>query len=855
MVKRTLVPASLGKRILDDWYIHRDALNSLDAPLRETIITAMASAPIAARERANVLKLNLASSKLSLLRYDGFFEEPFPILREAWSLPTGEEQSVAYRSYLNSLNPPILHRKELLLHPSHPLRSTFEEITRQAEEMGFFDETTKIGFQENWLRLVASKGYKIVGGMFVPVGNVEAEPDAQSADVLQDTQVLRHLTALSRSNLSAPMQLLLRHALISTDRAIFDYGCGKGDDVTGLSAQGYSASGWDPFYAADNAIRRAQVVNLGFVLNVIEDPNERREALHHAFSLADGVLAVAVMLAVGIMPGRSYRDGVLTTRNTFQKYFSQEEFKEYLRRELGEEVFLVGPGVGFIFKDKDLEQRFVANRYRRRDLATRVLRLPRHIVSVRSHSTRNTYERLSGEKQSLLVRLWKTTLDLGRLPERDEVDFLPDLECAVGSLRRARRIMETAFDREQLTVAAKDRTDDLRLFFAMGHFERRPPYKSLEVRLQRDIKAFFSDYRSAQAAGVQLLHEAAIPDSIRTACCAAAEQGMGWLDREGALYLHISVVDRLPVILRAYIGCGFLIYDAASEVQLIKVHSQSGKLTLLQYEEFDTSPLPLMKKRVKINIRRQDYEIFEYGGEFEKPPLYYKSRYLNEEYPGYVEQLAFDDELMQLRLFDPEGHGISACALAEQLELHRRSIQGFCLQRSGTIPALDQLCGQHFRYRDFIECGETQRDTQIENIPRQAESFNALHDLTTRILDPLIDYFGCIQLTYGFCSHALSKCINARIAPQLDQHAAYERTATGRLICERGGAACDFLVSDEDMKEVCHWIMENLPFDRLYFYGKDRPVHVSYSAQPAGLAYEMREAANGRRIPRQMSRR
>lgn len=55
------------------------------------------------------------------------------------------------------------------------------------------------------------------------------------------------------------------------------------------------------------------------------------------------------------------------------------------------------------------------------------------------------------------------------------------------------------------------------------------------------------------------------------------------------------------------------------------------------------------------------------------------------------------------------------------------------------------------------------------------------------------------------------------------------------------------------MEEVARWIMENLSFDRLYFYGKGRPIHVSYAEVPQGLAYEMREATNGRRIPRPMT--
>ena len=843
----------VGKRVVDDWYVHRTAIEFLEDELKIAIATELESAPATALERANVVKLNVSSSRFSLLRYDDFFETPFPVLLESWTLPVSNDRAATYRSYRDSLNPPILHRKELLLSPAHPMRPKFEEVTRQAEALGLFDETATIGFREDWFRLVASKGYKIVGSDFMPVGNEEQESDLSHSDFSEHAPVRRHLTALSRVSLSAPVQLLLRHALLSLGKELFDYGCGKGDDMAALGALGYSVRGWDPFYAAECEIARAHVVNLGFVLNVIEDFEERRDALHRAFRIADEVLAISVMLAGGATPGVPYRDGVRTSRNTFQKYFSQEELKQYVQRELGQEAFLVGPGVCFVFKDKDVEQRFIANRYRRRDLANRILKRPQQEARTRTRKLPRVREPLSHDARIVLERLWSLALDLGRLPEHDEIPFLSDIERHAGSYKRALRAIEAEFERSQLTAAATARADDLRLFFAMGHFAKRASYKTLEARLQRDIKSFFGDYRSAQAEGLRLLMDAANADAIRLACQGAAEQGIGWLDSEGALYMHTVAIDRLPVVLRAYVGCGLLIYEEAGVAQLIKVHPLSGKLTLLEYEDFDTSPLPLLVRRIKINIRRQDYEVFEYGGRYEKPHLYYKSRYLTEEYPGYADQLMFDRELEQLALFDPDGRGVPASELADLLELSRRSIRGFSLVRSDTIPPVEQRCGKYFRYRDFVECGETQLRSNLENVPRQPESFNALHDLATKILDPVIDYFGGIRLTYGFCSHTLSKKIRARIAPELDQHASYECNSRGRRICDRGGAACDFIVPDEDMEEVSRWIMENLPFDRLYFYGKASPVHVSYSERPQGAAYEMREATNGRRVPRTMT--
>ena len=52
------------------------------------------------------------------------------------------------------------------------------------------------------------------------------------------------------------------------------------------------------------------------------------------------------------------------------------------------------------------------------------------------------------------------------------------------------------------------------------------------------------------------------------------------------------------------------------------------------------------------------------------------------------------------------------------------------------------------------------------------------------------------------------------------------------------------------MEEVALWVAANTPFDRLYFYGKDRPIHVSYSNTPARQFVRMSPGASGTLIPR-----
>lgn len=843
----------IGKRVVDDIYVHISALPLLpSAEQRDSLNETLSSAPAEALSQANVVKFNSKSGRVSLLQYPDFDQAPFPVLRASWSRSNGNGGDWSFRSYESSLNPPILHRKELLVPPEHPGRANWRRLTQTAEELGLFDETTTIGFLLNWERAIAQKGFQLAGERFVPLANDLPNDSANDIGSFSDP-VQRHLTALSRTTLSAPIQSLLRFGLLDRGDSLFDYGCGRGDDVSELERQGFKVSGWDPHYAPDREIHRAEIVNLGFVVNVIEDPAERVEAIQRAFSLAHKVLSVGVMLYAGDNPGRPYRDGFLTSRNTFQKYFSQGEFKDYLEQVLHQEAFLVAPGIAFVFADKALEQRFLADRYRARGVAARLMAARRRISIPRVERPPrvSASQQLLESARPVLDELWRTALDLGRYPDESEVPQSCPVEPAIGSLSKAIRLLAQHFDQEALAAASQSRKDDLRLYFAMQQFSRRPRYRQLEPRLQRDIKAFFGDYAAAHAAGLQLLAEAGNPEVILSACREAAAQGLGALDGEHSLQLHSTLVERLPVVLRAYVSCGLVLYGGLGDAQLVKIHITSGKLTLLEFEDFDSSPLPRLRKRIKINVRRLDYDIFEYGSaEFPMPLLYRKSRYLHEEIPGYCEQLAFDDALAATQILDDREYGPPADELLDQLELRRLSLRGLRLEPSETIPDLDAPCGANFRYRDFIECGETQKRLGIANIPRRPETYNALYALAVNILDPVIDYFGPIRLTYGFCSTELGKHIKARVAPELDQHASYELRRNGKLICDRGGAACDFIVDDEDMHEVADWILANTPVDRLYFYGSNRPVHVSYQVDGQGIAYEVVTHPTGKRTPR-----
>lgn len=154
--------------------------------------------------------------------------------------------------------------------------------------------------------------------------------------------------------------------------------------------------------------------------------------------------------------------------------------------------------------------------------------------------------------------------------------------------------------------------------------------------------------------------------------------------------------------------------------------------------------------------------------------------------------------------------------------------------------------GQYLTLKDFCTCTQTYQKYQdkIDPLPKSLETFQALQDLNQWIIDPIIYYFTLdkFRLTYGFCSPDLKKFLNqkdaktglknGRIDPSRDQHLAHELNRNHQYYCQRLGASCDFYIQETPSDQVVDWILQQqLPFDSLYYYGSDRPIHISYGKE------------------------
>ena len=83
------------------------------------------------------------------------------------------------------------------------------------------------------------------------------------------------------------------------------------------------------------------------------------------------VVSARLSLEVPHTSQRSYQDGFLTQLGTFQKYYEQQELREWIDSVLGVSSVAAAPGIFYVFRDPDLQQSFVASRYRRSSSAPR----------------------------------------------------------------------------------------------------------------------------------------------------------------------------------------------------------------------------------------------------------------------------------------------------------------------------------------------------------------------------------------------------------------------------------------------------------------------------------------------------
>ena len=424
---------------------------------------------------------------------------------------------------------------------------------------------------------------------------------------------------MRRTEVSRPVRLALSDGLLAGGQTFLDYGCGHGGDVRRLVRLGFDASGWDPAHPSGEK-REAAVVNLGYVVNVVEDPAERLATLQDAWRLTKEVLVVAARLDTDHreMSGAPLGDGVLTRIGTFQKYFSQDELLHWLSDSIEEQPVAAAPGVFYLFRDPARREAFAASHFRSRVAG---FSLSKSIASYR-------------ENKMALTALADFFDKHGRLPATGELSAEEMLKAAFGSVRRAFTFLRTITGPERWDLVRRIRSADLLVYLALARLRGRPRLSLLPPGLRRDIRSLFSTYRFACAAADTLLFRAGRAEAVDAACRSSA---VGKLT-SSALYVHESALASLSPVLRVYEGCARTHVGSVEGANVIKLYRRESRVSYLAYPDFDTDPHPVLSQSTTTRLRSLEIRVRRYEQSANPPILHRKELFV---LPSYVHHRKF----------------------------------------------------------------------------------------------------------------------------------------------------------------------------------------------------------------------
>ena len=437
----------------------------------------------------------------------------------------------------------------------------------------------------------------------------------------------RHRTAIKRSEYSRPVKNGLRDQLISKKHSFLDYGCGLGEDCGFLQAAGVKAQGWDPVFRPLPDPEPAEVVNLGYIINVIENPQERILTLTRAFGLAEKVLIVAAYMDNGSATKHvnpiPFGDGVLTSRGTFQKLFRQRELRLFIESTLGVKAYVADFGVYYIFKDQALLDRWNESRQTAR---------PPKQSRARGQQAPSVPTELDPEVAAQLVT---ATEALGRLPSEDEFGGLGAARRQVGGVEALEERIFSEVDSELFEASRLARETSLLVMLASSRLSPlgRPLFREMSKSHKADIKGFFGSYKDACQRADDLLMQLGSSPIIDKAC---VDYGQGKLLPD-ALYVHVSLEPELPLILRIMVGCArsFADGELPENVTVLKIKRDGHGVTFLESEDFAVCEHPAVLRMTKIKFLERK----AISRDFTKstnPTIYHrKELFLSPEHPLY----------------------------------------------------------------------------------------------------------------------------------------------------------------------------------------------------------------------------
>ena len=426
-------------------------------------------------------------------------------------------------------------------------------------------------------------------------------------DVTASWSSMRQRTAIGRSDLSMPARQALRDGVLESSQSVLDYGSGRGQDAERLRRLGLRVNAWDPHFSPDTQPIPTSVVLLTYVLNVIEDPDERIDVLRQAWNLTQGTLVVSCRLSWDArkVRGTPTEDGLLTSRGTFQHLFTPLELRELVDSVTGSRSVQPTPGVVYVF------------------------RKPADRLSYLARRTLNQYEWMSVKDYgSALVSVVDFVETVGRMPSFDELPSEHLETLSKHTMNELSRVVMRAVNQQRMQEGAKRSTLDALLYLAMDLFNGRAAFSDLPLRIQVDLRKFIGSYRAASQRADRLLLKLRDDQYLR----GAMRNSIGKMTPT-AMYIHVRALDRAPIILRLYEYCGAVAAGRIPDATLVKLHHDKRAVAWLGYPDFDSDPHPRTAWSYQVTFPDFETSFTDFSSRANRPLLHRKEEFLSPDDP------------------------------------------------------------------------------------------------------------------------------------------------------------------------------------------------------------------------------
>jgi DNA phosphorothioation-associated putative methyltransferase len=173
---RNVMRNSVGKMTPTDIYVHRRAAEHMPVLLK--LYEHCGAVAVGRPVDWDLVKLAHEGRSVSWLGYPDFDRDPHPRLAWSYSVDMRTLEG-SYRSYIDSVNRPLLHRKHEFLSPDDPDASKYRRLTNHEIRAGLYQRPHLIGNERGWEAALHIAGVQLRGHRLIKDAAVQ-ENQSQS---------------------------------------------------------------------------------------------------------------------------------------------------------------------------------------------------------------------------------------------------------------------------------------------------------------------------------------------------------------------------------------------------------------------------------------------------------------------------------------------------------------------------------------------------------------------------------------------------------------------------------------------------------------------------------------------------